>query len=1109
MSFYTSLTGLNAAKSELSIVSNNIANVGTVGFKKARAEFGDIFATSPLQNASGSIGQGVLLKGVAQEFSQGNVAFSQNSLDMAIQGQGFFVLKPNLTSNQSVFTRNGSFRVNNDRYVVDSSGQFVQVFPVNDDGSVVATGLSSAKSLQLPSTAGLPRASSKIDLGVNLPADAEIIPQQARFISGAAVYRFDRNDPNTFNRSTSITVFDSLGNPSIATIYYVKVSNATVEDPSNKWQTYIFVGDREIKPALLNAKTDKGESLFIDKFGQQTTNPTAVDPTFNAGAPHPLYFLNEQTTKVDSKPAKLTGGIINRNDVGFDFGSTDNVKITIGGSGASTTSSGTWTNATRSSTAGNTEKYTIKLTKSGTDLTLDFSPAVGAELTAAAVDTKLAVEKAKTGAGTLSALGVSFTGTAVDGTLAFFSTDTASTPFSLLVTNTLSAVAGGFAGADFSSSATVSIGSTAATGKGLKNTSLFKISVDDSDPVAINLADSLRGKALSGTELAAELTKAINVRFGDDKKIRVNASTASDFDAKVAEFNLYATFVEGTSTLSDLFKTQTDPTTGTNLSTRDVTPNSTYVSGNKTIKEALVGGIRLRLPANANYRPNAVSESDDIVLAIQKQVDDAIGAGILKVGYDPKARTLTFKPRDNTFKIASLGVTGSNDGTTEKANEVLGFPAKLALVSVGAGTTQGTFRAGELLPNGDEIQNEDQRRYGIKVDYLKDQRKFVFSSGTTGERSLITVSVGDNTRAADLLGISDTFAAEITRTAGSGLASKTAVTTGSKAGIDISGTFSVTANDNTVNVTVDGLDGSFRIPAGAYTGATFATALETRINAIAAASGKSVGGVKVSFDADNSRFIFKSGTTSEESFINVNGHPNFGLSVTTQVRGSVPKVTVLQQAKDVDGNLLFIDKDGKETTRKPETLPNYAPIYLTKGQLTFDTAGKLISPKEGAKYTPFDPQNGADLIVLNVDYGKFSTQFSQPFSVLSLTQDGFTSGRLDGISIDSAGTVRANYTNGQQQALGKLILANFASPNGLKQIGNANYVATSSSGAAVVGVAGSDGYGTIQGGALERANVDLTEELVSLITAQRNFQANAKAIETTTNLTSTIVNIRG
>jgi flagellar hook protein FlgE len=484
---------------------------------------------------------------------------------------------------------------------------------------------------------------------------------------------------------------------------------------------------------------------------------------------------------------------------------------------------------------------------------------------------------------------------------------------------------------------------------------------------------------------------------------------------------------------------------------------------------------------------------------------------VLKVGYDARARSFTFKPYDNAFKIQSLKVLGplDTDGTTPKANDVLGFPATGDFTAVGAGTTQGTLSTGEVRPNGNDILNEDQRRFGIRVDYLKDQRKFVFSSGTTGEKSLIKVSISDNGRAANVLGLADEFATEIVTSAGTGLSSEGAITTGSKAGIDITGTFSVTTNDNIVNVTVDGIDGSIRIPPGAYTGTTFAQALQDRINAIAGPTGRGVSGVKVQYDADNSRFIFTSGTTSEESFINVNGHPNFGLSSTTQVRGSVPKVTVLVQAKDSDGNLLFIDKDGKETTKKPENLPNYTPIYLTKGQLTFDTAGKLISPKEGAKYTPFDPQNGADLIVLNVDYGKFSTQYSQPFSVLSLTQDGFTSGRLDGISIDSAGTVRANYTNGQQEALGKLILANFASPNGLKQIGNANYVATSNSGDAVVGVAGSDGYGTIQGGALERANVDLTEELVNLITAQRNFQANAKAIETATNLTSTIVNIRG
>ena len=1112
MSFYTSLTGLNAATAELGIVSNNIANVGTIGFKKSRAEFGDIFATSPLQNASSSIGQGVLLKGVAQEFSQGNVAFSQNSLDMAIQGQGFFVLKPNLTSNQTVYTRNGSFRVNNDRYVVDSSGQFVQVFPVNDDGSVVATGLDSAKSLQLPTTSGLPKASSKIDLGVNLPADAEIIPQQEQYKSGAAVYRFDRNDPNTFNRSTSITVFDSLGNPSIATIYYVKNSNATIEDPTNKWQTYIYVGDREIKPALLSAKTDKSEPLYIDKFGQQTTDPTQFDPTFNATAPHPLYYLNDQTNKVDSTPAKLTGGFIDR-AAGFDFGSTDGNSIRIGASEITTTASGTWTNSiSTGGEAAPAQEYSVTLTKGAVSRTITFhsqnAGAAGAAATATTIKAQdidallsdTAATPATGGAAAesvadaLEALGLGFTGKAIDGSLTFYDLDGDET-FTIEVTNTMRGQAGGFNGSDFSSSTPLTIGSTVEKAQGLSNRNMLKISVDDSDPITVSLPDYLRGRSLSGTELAAEMTKAINNSFGDDKYIAI--------DTDNRDFRLFAELdLENLPAGSPLLEDYADTAAG---------QNADLVTAGLSIAEALEAGITLRLPTSDLYRPNAPNADNDIIKAMQAEVDSHIGAGVIKVGYDPKARSFTFKPYDNAFKVQSLKVTGplNDDGVTNDPNDTLGFPATSDYTLVGAGTTQGALRTGEVIPNGNEIINEDQRRFGIKVEYLKDQRKFVFSSGTTGESSLINVLASDNARASNIFGISDEYETEITTTAGTGLGAKPAITTGNKAGIDITGTFSVTSNDNIVNVTVDGIDGTIRIPPGAYTGTTFAQALEDRINSIAAADGKTINGVQVEYDPDSSRFTFTSGTTSEESFINVNGHPNFGLNATTQVRGSVPTVTVLVQAKDADGNLLYIDKDGNETTKKPDNLPNYAPIYLTKGQLTFDTAGKLVSPKEGAKYTPFDPQNGADLIVLNVDYGKFSTQYSQPFSVLSLSQDGFASGRLDGISIDTSGVVRANYTNGQQQALGKIILANFASPNGLKQIGNANYVATSNSGPPSVGEAGSDGFGSIQGGALERANVDLTEELVQLITAQRNFQANAKAIETATNLTSTIVNIRG
>ena len=138
MSFYTALTGLNGSSADISATSNNIANVGTTGFKRSRAEFGDIFATSPLQNSSSSIGSGTILKGIKQQFTQGNIASSLNALDLAISGQGFFSLKPSLTSAQTVYTRNGSLNVDNDRYVVDSAGQYLLVYPVNEDGSVTS-----------------------------------------------------------------------------------------------------------------------------------------------------------------------------------------------------------------------------------------------------------------------------------------------------------------------------------------------------------------------------------------------------------------------------------------------------------------------------------------------------------------------------------------------------------------------------------------------------------------------------------------------------------------------------------------------------------------------------------------------------------------------------------------------------------------------------------------------------------------------------------------------------------------------------------------------------------------------------------------------------------
>ncbi len=320
MSFYTALTGLNGSQSDISATSNNIANVNTTGFKRSRAEFGDIFATSPLQNASSSIGSGTILKGVKQQFTQGNISSSLNALDLAISGQGFFALQPSLTSTQTVYTRNGSFNVNNDRYVVDSSGQYVLAYPVNADGSVTAKDLTSANPLQLPITSGTPQATSSIDLGVNVPATADVIPDKAIFSSG---YAFNAANPETYNNSTSITIFDDLGNPTIATIYFIRTQAASAADPTNKFETRLVINDTVIEPDLVPAVSDTKQQIFIDRFGQQTTR-VPDDNYFLEGKGSALYKADSLRTLVDSTPAKLTG-----ETSAFDFGDEGDKTVTI------------------------------------------------------------------------------------------------------------------------------------------------------------------------------------------------------------------------------------------------------------------------------------------------------------------------------------------------------------------------------------------------------------------------------------------------------------------------------------------------------------------------------------------------------------------------------------------------------------------------------------------------------------------------------------------------------------------------------------------------------------------------------------------------------------
>jgi flagellar hook protein FlgE len=176
--------------------------------------------------------------------------------------------------------------------------------------------------------------------------------------------------------------------------------------------------------------------------------------------------------------------------------------------------------------------------------------------------------------------------------------------------------------------------------------------------------------------------------------------------------------------------------------------------------------------------------------------------------------------------------------------------------------------------------------------------------------------------------------------------------------------------------------------------------------------------------------------------------------------------------------------------------------------LDYSQSGLLTTPASGnlnfGSYTPATGANPLD-ITFNVSQ---STQFGATFGVTAVTQNGYTTGQLTGVNVSTTGVVQAQYTNGQAVSLGQVAIANFANPQGLQQLSDTSWAPTYSSGVAVQGQAGSSGLGQIQSGALESSNVDLTAQLVDMITAQQAFQANSQAITSNDQDIQTILHIQ-
>lgn len=220
-------------------------------------------------------------------------------------------------------------------------------------------------------------------------------------------------------------------------------------------------------------------------------------------------------------------------------------------------------------------------------------------------------------------------------------------------------------------------------------------------------------------------------------------------------------------------------------------------------------------------------------------------------------------------------------------------------------------------------------------------------------------------------------------------------------------------------------------------------------------------------------------------------------------------------AFQIDGENAWGSSTDSRTS--PAGTGNSGTLY----SINFNSDGSLISPNgvldpsgnplapDGTQVpiTAFTLSNGAEPLNFTIDFSP-STQFGTPFAVQSLQDDGYTTGSLTGLQIDASGRIIGRYTNGQTPSLGRIQIANFPDPEGLQSLGETSWAETFASGQPLISDGGTGSLGTIASGNLESSNVDLTSQLVALIDAQRNFQANAQTIKTGDTITQTIINIR-
>ena len=300
MGFQQGLSGLNVAAKNLDVIGNNVSNTNTVGFKQSQAQFADVYTAAQGGSSISAVGTGAKVATVAQQFGQGNVSVTSNPLDIAISGKGFFQLEN--TAGSLLYSRNGQFQLNKDGFIVNSQGHKLMGYQADPKSGAISPGRSGP--LQLPTQAIKPSPTSKSEIGLNLDSRESAPP----------VAVFNPSDPQTYNRSSAMTIFDTLGNEHVMNIYFQKAPT-----PVNTWNTYVTVDNKPANATVTPAAGADGKPAE----GAAAADGAAPAKAVPTGTMVGTLTFNSTGGLVSTNPASTPSGILNiPGGIVFENGST-------------------------------------------------------------------------------------------------------------------------------------------------------------------------------------------------------------------------------------------------------------------------------------------------------------------------------------------------------------------------------------------------------------------------------------------------------------------------------------------------------------------------------------------------------------------------------------------------------------------------------------------------------------------------------------------------------------------------------------------------------------------------------------------------------------------